>query len=87
MTKTTEHEELMQAINKQIEKSVNGGVREINKKLDDYILLDTQWKKDSQPALDNMKNLTGLGKTAFSLSLGVTAIIGAIFAVKKLFGL
>jgi hypothetical protein len=70
-----------------IEAHVNGGIRGIKKQLDDYIVADTQWKEDSQPAIDNMKNMTVFGKTSIAISIGVSAVIGAYLAIRKLFGI
>lgn len=68
-----------------IEKVVNGGIRKIDTNLTNHITSDKQWKDEAKPALDNMRNLTSTGKLIVSLSMGITAIGGAVLILRKFF--
>lgn len=82
-----EHEKLLKAVRDEIERSVNGGIRAIDKKLDDYIKEDTEWKDKTQPAIDNMTNLSTAWKMVLGFLVSLGAIAGSILGVKKLLGL
>jgi len=74
-----------EAVDTKIESKVNGKIKLLDEKLSGYIEVDMQWKKDNEPALNNMKNLTGAWKTVISLGLGLVAISAGLAAFKKLF--
>lgn len=75
-----------------IEVNVNGKIRNIDKKIDDYIRLDTEWKKEdkqwkdtAQPTVDFGKNAIGFGKILKILAWGagvMLAIGGALKLIK-----
>lgn len=48
---------------------------------DAYVRGDLAWKTASQPAIDNMKNLTNGWKLLIHLCIGVAAIGGAIIMI------
>lgn len=75
--------DLIKSIESAIEKKVNGKIDTIKRTLDNYIQSDMEWKKENEPALQNMKNLTGAGKVFLSIVLSLGAIASAWIAIKK----
>jgi CHAD domain-containing protein len=66
------------AIEKAIEKYVNGKISTLSHKLDNYIESDNEWKKTAQPVIEMGKNVTGFGKVSLYL-LGFVASVSAGF--------
>lgn len=62
-------------------------IENLKQQLGDYVKDDTAWKLASQPAIDNMKNLSNSGMLIVKISLGVTAIGGAIIMLFKVLSL
>lgn len=75
-------EEMKSHIQTSIKSEVNGKIDRLTTSLQTYIKEDTAWKIEAQPAIDVFKNLTGAGKIIVILAIGVSAIVGAISAVK-----
>lgn len=68
--------------------------KSLGKSFQDYVISDLEWKKvkdqrdkDNQPAIDNMKNLSNSGMLVVKISLGITAIGGAILMLYKVLSL
>ncbi len=59
--------------------------RDLSNKLDNYITDDTAWKKEQEPYLKALANITGAGKIMVIFAVGISAVIGAWVAVKHLF--
>lgn len=59
------------------EKYVNGKIRNLDKKIDDYIISDNEWKKAAQPTIELGNNIRGFGKVAVYL-LGIGATLFAV---------
>ena len=79
------------AVEKSIEKYVNGKIRNMDKKLDDYIkddnaykVKDMEWKKLANPAVELGNNTRVFGKVGMYL-VGVVGAIGGIFLMIKNF--
>ena len=71
-----------------IEKHVNGKIRNMDKKLDEYIESDLEWKKTVEPVVDAyntvglVSNFTNwLSKVIISVGIIIAAVIG--FATYK----
>lgn len=69
-------------IEESINRNVNGKINALTGKFDAYVEGDLAWKKDYEPYLKGLANLTGSGKILVALALGVSAIIGAIKLLK-----
>lgn len=80
---TMKHTEIISAIQSAVKETVNGKIDDISTKFNAYVERDEAWKKESQPAIDAMKNLTVTKSTLISLGIFVTTIGGAIFIVEK----
>ena len=83
-------EQLQKTIAVSIEKNVNGKIRLLDQKIDDYIKADELWKNSVTPSIDTMKKLDGftsIGGTILKvivlLGAATTAIWGAITFLKK----
>jgi hypothetical protein len=81
-------------IEKAIDKHVNGKIRALDSKIDNYIALDLQWKKedeqwkeDVKPQIQLVKDTQGFGRVTLGFLAFVTAIGGAILLVYNLFKL
>ncbi len=95
--------QIMAAVTTQVDAStkeavkihVNGHIRDLTKRLDDYIVADTQWKKDdkewkdgAQPAVTlGNKVITGSGIMKWILITGASfgSFLAAIKVMKELF--
>lgn len=61
-----------------IETNVNGKIKNLTAKLDEYIKDDNEWKAQALPAIELGKNAIGFGK-ALSWILGIgLAVLGVI---------
>lgn len=74
-----------------VETTVNGKIKRIDNKLDEhirtvneYILHDMEWKKEFSPMLSSFMSLGKSGKILFQLILGISALGGAILAIRNL---
>jgi len=72
-------------VGKAIQQHVNGKIDKIDKKIDDYIKSDNEWKAEADPYLKGLANLTGGAKIIVWVAIGVSALIGAVLAIRKLF--
>ncbi|MCX6756346.1 MAG: hypothetical protein NTX85_03325 [Candidatus Nomurabacteria bacterium] len=73
-------EQLQITISKQIEITVNGKIDNLNKKVDDYIKSDNEWKDRAQPTIELGTNVRGFGKV-FAYLIGTAAAVGGLFAL------
>lgn len=73
------------AVEKSIEKYVNGKIRVMDGKLDAYIVSDNEWKALAQPVVDLGKNLQGFGKVALYTIGFVASVMGAILLFIEFF--
>ena len=86
-----QHQQFIEEVQSTIKTTVNGKIDDLKKTTltkEDfglYVKEDMRWKEDAQPALDNMKNLRTTWKGILGLSLGISAIGGALFILKKIF--
>lgn len=72
------------AIEKAVEKHVNGKIKNLDYKLDEYIKHDLEWKAEITPQIESVKEFKGWGKVTLGL-LGFFAAIGtSIFMVINL---
>ena len=71
-------------IEKAIDKNVNGKIKRLDEKIDNYILQDNAWKSEFEPYMKGVANLTGSGKILLWLSIAVTSIGGAVLLIKNL---
>lgn len=91
----TIQEEIKTTVATAIETNVNGKIRNLDKKIDEYItkdiawkLEDKEWKDSAQPTVDFGKNAQGFGRTSKLLAMGagvLLAIGGALQLIKNFF--
>lgn len=62
---------LMTALEQQVKTTVNGQITGLRTSFESYRADDEKWKRENQPALDNMKSITISAKTIFWLVLGI----------------
>lgn len=79
---------LESGIEDSINKNVNGKIKSLSEKVDNYIKTDNDWKDEVRPSLDVMEKmrvgssiLNWVAKTVILLA----AVVGAIIGIKKLF--
>jgi len=82
-------EKLQTLISKQVETAVkatvNGKIDDLNKKVDEYIKSDNEWKERAQPTIELGTNVRGFGKVFAYLIGTVAAIGGLIVTFERLF--
>jgi hypothetical protein len=72
-------------IEETIERVVNGRIRELHHKIDDYIKRDEQWKEEITPQIKLVKDVQGFGKVSLYALGFFSAIGGAIMLIINLF--
>jgi len=77
-------ETIKETIAHSIELNVNGKIRVLTEKMDDYIKSDEDWKKQAEPVIKMGENVQGFGKVSLYVIGFVAAISGAIMGVIKL---
>jgi hypothetical protein len=74
-------EKLQTLISRQVETAVkatvNGKIDDLNKKVDEYIKSDNEWKERAQPTIELGTNVRGFGKV-FAYLIGTVAAIGGL---------
>lgn len=82
---------IAEAVDKGIEKHVNGGVREMHRKLDDHVKedkgwkkKDAEWKEEAKPVLDMGRNVRAFGKVTKAVLLFMALVGGLIVTLIKL---
>lgn len=70
---------IQEAVGVAIEKHVNGKIRLMDAKLDEYIKDDLAWKEQAKPTIELGNNIRGFGKVV----VYILGIAGAIFGVFK----
>lgn len=85
-------QKLEPAVEKSIEKHVNGKIREVmtnqqilNTKVDNYIQSDNAWKEEADPYIKGLASVTIGGRIVLWIVGAIATLAGAILAVKKLF--
>lgn len=77
-------EKLQTVIKEQIAETVkvtvNGKIDALNKKVDDYIKSDNEWKDRAQPTIELGTNVRGFGKV-FAYIIGTLAAVGGLVAL------
>jgi hypothetical protein len=68
-------------IQKGIETHVNGKIKNIDRKIDDYIKSDNEWKSKYSPYLEGIVGVSVGGKILIKLVLGIAAVGGAILVI------
>lgn len=77
-------EAIRATISDSIDRSVNGKINKLTQKFDDYVVDDTLWKKEYEPYLKGLANLSISAKFLVFFSMGISAILGVVIAVKNL---
>ena len=72
------------AIEKAVEKHVNGKIRALDYKIDEYIKHDLEWKEEITPQIQLVKDTQGFGKVSLYFLGFVSAIGGVILLVYNL---
>lgn len=67
---------LDESVAKAVELNVNGKIRKIDEKLDNYIKADLEWKKTADPYIKIASNISGTWKFIIYIAGGILAIIG-----------
>lgn len=65
--------------------ALNEVVKPLHTKLDNYIVDDTNWKKENEPYLKGLANLTGTAKIGVWIAIGISSVGGAFIMLRKLF--
>lgn len=73
------------AVEKSIDKYVNGRISVISQKLDDYIISDLKWKETADPVIEMGQNVSGFGKVSLYILGFLAAVAGAILAFTSIF--
>lgn len=72
-------ESIKNTIEVKIESKVNGSIRRLDEKLDNYITVDIEWKKEKvEPLIDAHKTIQNLAifiKWAASIAIAVTVLL------------
>jgi hypothetical protein len=72
-----------QGIELAINKNVNGKIKRLDEKIDAYIISDNEWKKEFEPYVKGLSNVTGGGKILVWVSGAVVSIWGAILLIRE----
>jgi hypothetical protein len=68
-----------------IESNVNGKIRKLDAKIDEYIKSDDQWKADVKPYIESMRQFNGFTTIGATILKGVLLIGGAVGVMYGLF--
>lgn len=63
-----------------VKMTVNGKIDALNKKVDDYIKSDNEWKERAQPTIELGTNVRGFGKV-FAYIIGTAAAVGGLIVL------
>ena len=81
-------EKLQNLISKQVETAVkvtvNGKIDDLNKKVDEYIKSDNEWKERAQPTIELGTNVRGFGKVFVYLIGTIAAVGGLVLTFERL---
>lgn len=70
--------------NRKMAKDTKDNIQILTETLDNYIKSDTDWKKQNEPYLKGLANLTGSAKIVVWLCVGLSSVAGAWVAIKSL---
>lgn len=68
-----------------IEKNVNGKIRRLDEKMEEYIKSDLKWKDEYSPYLKGIESISIGGKIVFKFLVGVATLGTALLVIKKWF--
>lgn len=71
-------------IENSVNRNVNGKIIGLVQKVDDYIKTDNEWKEEYQPYIKGLANVSGGVKIMVWCAVGISAVIGAIMGIRKL---
>jgi len=74
-------ETIKETIAHSIELNVNGKIRVLTEKMDNYIKSDEEWKKQAEPVIKMGENVQGFGKVSLYILGFVAAVTGAIISI------
>lgn len=69
------------AVDRGIEKNVNGKIKDLTTKVDAYILSDNEWKLNVTPSIEIMKRMQGFASTGGWILKGVVLLGAATTAI------
>lgn len=69
-------------IEESINRNVNGKIRNLDGKIDEYIKSDIAWKERYSPYLEGLQSISISGKILLWMSVFISAVIGAIKLLK-----
>ena len=79
-------DEIMHKMEKGIEESinrnVNGKIRNLDGKIDEYIKSDMEWKERYSPYLEGLQSISISGKILLWLAVFISSVVGAIKLLK-----
>ncbi len=78
------HQERLDLMVSTIEKVVNGKIDSLRIEFHDYRDEDKAWKKENEPYLRGLANLSGSAKIIVWVAIGVSSLIGAWIAIRSL---
>jgi hypothetical protein len=77
---------IQESIKLSIETTVNGKIRRLDEKIDDYIKSDEEWKAGVTPHIETMKQFQGftlIGTTILKATLLIGSVVASIYAFIK----
>ncbi len=77
-------ESIKRTIAESIEKNVNGKVKLLTQKFDDYVISDMAWKDKADPVIQMGENLQGGGRVLIWFAGFVSAVGGAYLIIKNI---
>lgn len=78
-------EQIKITISQSIESNVNGKIRTLSSKIDDYIKSDNEWKTKVQPDINSITSMKTFGKVGFGFITVAGLIIGVIAGLRSIF--
>ena len=78
------NQEHIQEIKKAVQETVNGQINNLSRKLDDYIVDDTEWKKRAESVILMGENVQGFGKVSLYIVGFIASVGGAVMIILNL---
>ncbi len=69
-------------IEESINRNVNGKIRNLDGKIDEYIKSDMEWKERYSPYLEGLQSISISGKILLWLAVFISSVVGAIKLLK-----
>lgn len=77
--------QIQETIAVSINTNVNGKINSLTRKFDEYVTSDLLWKKEYEPYLKGLANLSGGTKIVIWAMMAVGTIFGALLSIRSYF--